>query len=68
METNPSLLEGFLGRVTHEEKDAIFANEYVILFRRGNYLIEGNPSPKNRGIILIVFSFHINYDLPSLSL
>ena len=33
-------------------KEAIFSHEYVIFYRRGNYLIEGETSPINRSIIL----------------
>ena len=56
-EINPRLLEALFGRVNEEGKIANFAHEYVIFYRRGNYLIEGNPSPINRALILIIFSF-----------
>ena len=36
---------------SHEEKRKL-AHEYVIFYRRGNYLIEGKSSPINRGLIL----------------
>ena len=39
---------------------AIFAQEYAIFYRRGNYLVEGNSSPINRALILIV-SHPINF-------
>ena len=29
-------------------------HEYVIFYRRGNYLIEGETSPINRGLILLI--------------
>ena len=47
---------------TSKEKigNSIFAHEYVIFYKRGNYLHEGKPSPINRGLILIVFSSYIS--------
>ena len=50
-ETNPSLLEGCLGRPKGMRNKGYFAHEYVIFYRRGNYLIEGETSPINRSHI-----------------
>ena len=51
-ETNPRLLEALFGRPNERGKEGYFAHEYVIFYRRGNYLVEGNPSPINIGLIL----------------
>ena len=50
-ETNPSLLEGCNGRPNGVGNKGYFAHEYVIFYRRGNYLIEGETSPINRSLI-----------------
>ena len=50
-ETNPRLLEALFGRPNERGKEEYFAHEYVIFYRRGNYLIEGETSPINRSLI-----------------
>ena len=63
METNPSLLEGFLGRVLHRRKEEIGS-----FYRRGNYLVEGETSPINRSLILLIFLIPHKLEIERLSL
>ena len=43
------------------------AHEYVIFYRRGNYLIEGKTSPINRSLILLIFLIPHKLEIESLS-
>ena len=44
------------------------AHEYVISYRRGNYLIEGKTSPINRSLILLIFLIPHKLEIESFSL
>ena len=50
-----------------EEKRKL-AHEYVIFYRRGNYLIEGETSPINRSLILLIFLIPHKLEIESFSL
>ena len=50
-----------------EEKRKL-AHEYVIFYRRGNYLIEGKTSPINRSLILLIFLIPHKLEIERLSL
>ena len=51
----------------YEEKRKL-AHEYVIFYRRGNYLIEGKGSPINRSLILLISIIPHKLEIESLSL
>ena len=50
-----------------EEKRKV-AHEYVIFYRRGNYLIEGKTSPINRSLSLLIFLIPHKLEIERLSL